>query len=310
MRVMTCRSLWPRTMRATSERWTTPLPWVSTTMSSRSRARSISLMVRTRYSAWPSWSRPPVRLTFSWARRVTELLDAQPEAREPPLVDLDLDLLLEAPGHEGRRHPVDALEQPLHLPLADQAQPHQLLVAGEPDPHHRVERGVVAQDDGTGRLVRQLEHVEPLAHVERGEVHLGAPGELEGDLAQVGAGAGAHGDDPVHDAHRVLDGAGEQGLDLGRGRSLELGADAERGVGDVGQQVDRQVAEGDHAEHDRGQREHDDRDRTPDREVDDPQAGPARMRIGVPSLRPSCPTTMTLSPSWSPERTSTRSASS
>ncbi len=38
------------------------------------------------------------------------LVDAQAEARRPPLVDLDVDLLLEPARHQGGRHPLDPLE--------------------------------------------------------------------------------------------------------------------------------------------------------------------------------------------------------
>ena len=273
IRVMTSRSLCPRTIRAMSLSRTTPWPPASTMMSLRSWARSISMIVRTRYSAWPSWRRPPVRLTFSWARRATTCLDAQAQARDPPLVDLDLDLLLQAAGDDGRGHALDPLEQALDLALADEAKADELLVAGEADAHDGVERGVVAQEDGPDGVVGKLQQVEAFADVEGREVHVGAPAELERDLAAVGPGAGGDGHHAVDDADRVLHRSGEEGLDLGGGGALELGADGERGVGDVGKEVDGEVAEGDQAEDDRGEGEHRDRDRPARGEVDDLHGG-------------------------------------
>ena len=70
MRVMTSRSLAPRRISATSSRRIT-VRAVSTTIDRMSSGRSNSLIVRTRYSAPPSSSRPAVRFTFSAARRFT-----------------------------------------------------------------------------------------------------------------------------------------------------------------------------------------------------------------------------------------------
>ena len=62
----------------------------------------------------------------------------------------------------------------------------------------------------------QAHPVEPVADVERREVHVGVPGELQGHLAGVGARARDHPHHVVDHPDRVLDRPGDQALDLDR----------------------------------------------------------------------------------------------
>ncbi len=216
------------------------------------------------------------------------LFDGQAQARHPALVDLDLDLLLQASGDDGPGHPLDSLDHALDFAVPDQAQAHELFFSGQADAYDGIEGGVVAQEDGPDGVVGKLQEIETLPDVEGREVHVGAPAELQRDLAAVGPGAGGDGHHAVDHADRVFHGAGEQGLDLGGGGALELGSNGERGVGDVGEQVDGQVAEGDEAEDDPGQGEYRDRDRPARGEVDDVHDGGGGGLASAARATPAC----------------------
>ena len=78
MRVTTSRSSWPRTTRPTSASFTGAPSTRAMTIRSMSAGPVSSFRVRTRNSASPSFSRPPVRFTFSAARRWVTRLTGMP----------------------------------------------------------------------------------------------------------------------------------------------------------------------------------------------------------------------------------------
>ena len=182
-----------------------------------------------------------------------DLSDGEPEAGQAALVDLDLDLLLQAAGDHHRGDALDPLERTLEVLLGREAHPPEVGAAVEPDAHDRVKRGIVAQQHRLLGVCRKIHPIEALAHIERGEVHVGSPGELESHLGDVGARRGGHADDVVDHADGILDRSRQQRLNLHRRCAFHLGAHGEGGVGDVGKEIDREVAEGDGAEDDRGE---------------------------------------------------------
>ena len=203
---------------------------------------------------------------------VHDLVHRQADVGQPPFVDVDLDLLFETAADDNRRDTFEPLDPAAQILFRKQPQADQVaaLAAGQPQADDRIERRVIPQQDRLLGVRRQPDLIEPLPNVQRREVHVRAPGKLERHLAGVRAGAGDHAVHTVHHTHRILDRARDQGLDLGRRRTLVLGPHGHRRVGDVRQQVDRQVPERDAAEHDRGHGEDEHRDRPPGGERDDP----------------------------------------
>ena len=69
---------------------------------------------------------------------------------------------------------------------------------------------------------------------------------------------------PLQHAHRLFDGAADEGLDLlGRGVG-EVGLDGDGGMAHVGEELDRQPLVAHHTEHDDGERGHDHAHPAPD----------------------------------------------
>ena len=171
-----------------------------------------------------------------------------------------MDLFFEPAADEHRRDTFHALEEPFDLLLAYESQTDEVLVTEETEPHNRVERGVVAQKHGPVGIVGKNDEVEPLAHVERRHVHVGVPAKLERDFTRVGARARDDAHDVVDDAHRVLDGFGDEALHLGGRGTFELRSDGDRRVSYLGEEVDRELTKPDDTEDDRGDEEHEDGD--------------------------------------------------
>ena len=200
---------------------------------------------------------------------IGDLADRKTERGHLTLVQVDLDLLFETARDHHRGDAFDALECPLDVLLAEESQPGELVRTVEPDTQNGVEGGIVLQEHRQFGVHRQPDTVEPVTDIEGGEVHIGIPRELESHLGYVRSRGRGHADDIVDYSDRVLDRAGQQGLDFDRRRTLVGRADRERWVGDVGQEVDRQVAEGHDPEDHRRHRKDEDRDGPSDRQVDD-----------------------------------------
>jgi hypothetical protein len=140
--------------------------------------------------------------------------------------------------------------------------------AGEHQPHDRLGAGVEAQEDRRLRLQRQAQHLELVAHLQAGLVHVGAPGELQHDVALAGARNRTQPAQVLDHADRFLHRLRDQRLDLRRCRSGVLGAHGERWIAQVRQQVDLEVAQRDQPEQDERQRDHGDGDASPRGELD------------------------------------------
>ncbi len=199
---------------------------------------------------------------------LVDVLDGQPEQRELAFVHPNLDLLLIAAVDLDRGHPLGRLEVLLQDLFGDVAELEEIGAAGEVEAHDRVVRRVEPQQQRLGRLARQAQHVELLPHVEGGEVHLASPGELQRHLRQSGPRHRGQALDSGDGADDLFDRPRQQHFDLAGCGAVELGLDCEARVGEVGQQVDRQPAEGDQPEKYEGHRDHRDRDSTAERELD------------------------------------------
>ena len=157
--------------------------------------------------------------------------------------------------------------------------------------------------------------------------------ELERDVGLAGARHRAHLAHVADDADRFLDGPRDEVLDLERRGARQLGADRERRVGEVGQQVDLQAQQRHDAEQQQRDRQHEDRDAPTDRELDDVHGSSRRVRpsdatqprfeprsttaargdssisrIALPDLRPFWPTTTMRSSPCRPSTTSIEAA--
>ena len=199
------------------------------------------------------------------AQSIDDVLDGEAGAPQLLVVEEDVDLLLETAAHAHRGDTLDRLEGPLDLELGDPAHAPELCLVGlgprppgEAQLHHRVERRVEAQDQRTLRLLGQEDEVQLLQGVLDGVGHLGAPGELEDDVAHPGPAHAREAAQATDDPHRLFDRAGDVVLDLLGGGARVLGADGERGVAHLRHEVDGEPAVGEVAEDDRGQEDHGD----------------------------------------------------
>ena len=191
-----------------------------------------------------------------------------------------MDLLLEPALDPRRGDSLDALECLLEAAIGEPATLGEIAGSAEGDAENRIEGRIEAQDDGIFGLLRKDEPVELLPDIEKQEIHVGAPVELEGDLGDAGAGDRVDGAQTAQHPHRLLDGSGDEVLDLGGCGVGEVGLDGERRIRDVGQQVERQALVADHAEGGEGEGAHEHRDPAPDGEGDQGSHQPARSAGG------------------------------
>ena len=234
----------------------------------------------------PCSSRPPERLTFSARmRRVTVSID-RPSCASFCWSTKHLHLVFVAAADLDRGRTFDRLEvrlQPVLGEAPQRLEPVDAVVAPACRPSsrnarrmHGLARRVEAQQQRPLGLERQLQQVELLAHVDAGEVHVRAPDELERHVRLAGARDRAHLAHVADDADRFLDRPRDQRLEFERRRAGQLGADRERRIGEVGQQVQLEARQRHEAEQRDGDRAHDDRSR----------AGGSRNRSAAWSPRP------------------------
>ena len=215
------------------------------------------------YSVRPSLRVPPATLMFSWRSRSMTFWTERPVRRScsssretwisssrPPRTRTAATPLI---GSRARLTCSSAMRRSRRSSASSVSEPRP---PGQAQLQHRVEGGVEAQDQRPLGLVGQEDQVELLQGVLDGVGHLGAPGELEDDVADPGA---AHAGDPPQAADHpqgLLDGPGDVVLDLLGGGPGILGAHREGGVAQLRHQVDREPPVGEEAEDDRGQEDH------------------------------------------------------
>jgi hypothetical protein len=170
-----------------------------------------------------------------------------------------MDLPLQAARDRRLRNAVDLFQAPLEDVLRHLLQlPEVGALRRSGQRHHRLAGRIGAQDGRPRRTLRQVvtHVVQPLPHVQRRVVHVGAPEELELDLRGTLA---ADRVDRLHTRHPrdgPLDRFGDEALHLGGPCLGVLGPDGEGRKGDVGEQVDREARERDHAQQDDGKERH------------------------------------------------------
>jgi hypothetical protein len=204
-------------------------------------------------------------------------IDRQSELGELLLVDEDLHLVLVATAHLDGRRPLDGLEVRLEPVVREAAQGLQAIdgvarcaLGGvvKREAHHRFAGRVEAEQERALGLERQLQQVELLAHVDAGEIHVGAPDELQRHVGLTGTRHGPHLAHVADDADGFLDRTGDERLEFERRRAGEFGADGQRGVGEVGQEVQVEPRQRHQPEKRDRHGAHDDGHAPPDREVD------------------------------------------
>ncbi len=259
--------------------------------------------------------------------------DAQPELLQALLIDVDIDLVLETAADFHRSDAGRRFETFLEFVVGEPTQLFQFgfadlalafaLRRSEREAHDRVGGRIEAQQDRLLRFERQLQDVELVANVEVRLVHVGAPGELENHVGLPGARHRVDLAQVLDHADRFLDRLRDQVFDLERRRTFVFGADRQRRVTQVGQQVDLESGQRDQAEQDESQRDHADGDASARGSFDDvhpsaPFTGwAATTALGcslitctaVPSRTALRPTVMTCVPESMPERTSILSPS-
>ena len=114
-----------------------------------------------------------------------DLGQGNPHRSGARLIDVNLDLFLHPARHQSGGGAVDALQPLLDGLIGEHPQPRLLrqphrtgALGADTDPHDRVEGGIEAQQDRLLRRPGERELGELLTHVDRGEVHVGTPGEL------------------------------------------------------------------------------------------------------------------------------------
>jgi hypothetical protein len=207
------------------------------------------------------------RARIGASEHVRDLLDGEAVALEAPGIDIDVDLALETAGHGRLGHAVDLLEPALEHRLRHVLERPERAVAGDTQRHDRLAPRIGAQHQRAGGLLGQgaPDPVQPLPHVEGGEVHVRAPREAERHQGHALAGRALQ---PLHARHvgqRPLHRLGHEALDF-RGRDVRVaGVDDQARIGNVRKQVDGEASEREPAERRDRHEQHGDRDRPPDR---------------------------------------------
>ena len=231
------------------------------------------------------------------------------------LVDIDVDLIFESATDLDRGHPGGGFQALAQFVVGEAAQLLEFCLAGgraaagEGQAHDRVGRRIEAQQYGFFRFQRQLQHIELVAHVEAGLIHIRAPGKLEDHIGLAGL---RHRVDLAHvldHAKRFLDRLRNQRLDFQRCGTFEGGAHGQRRIAQVRQQVDLEAEQPDHAEQHQGQRDHADGHAPAGGQFDQAHALLSSTKTEVPSRTALRPTVITRVPSSRPERISTLSPS-
>ncbi len=195
--------------------------------------------------------------------------DGDIEQAELLLVDIDVDLILQAAGDGTGGHAFDALQGLFDLPFRDVADAGQIGISGQAQLHDRFLVGIVAEDDRLGGTHRKTEKIQFFPEFQGGEIHVGVPGELDRDFGELSPGDGGDADDIVHNTTGFLDGFGDDVFDLRGSCSRVFGFDGQGGIGDLGQKIQVQSGIGDEAEDDRRHGEHEDRHRAVDGKLDE-----------------------------------------
>ena len=218
-----------------------------------------------------------------------DLVEGQAPALQGGPVDVDQDLALVHREDPGRSDAVDALEARRDLVLDDRLEPHGRQVAGDAVENDRERAEAEFHDQRLARLFGQVLLVEAdlVADVLGGEVEVGAPFELDADDRDALGRLRRDLLDPVDRAHDLLEGPGQDVLDV-LGRGARIGRDdRDRRELEVREEVEAQPGERDGAQDDQDGRHHGRGDFAVDRENRELRFfTSSRTWIGEPSSRP------------------------
>jgi hypothetical protein len=119
--------------------------------------------------------------------RLVHSLDTQAQERQLAFIDPDLDLLFVPAVDFDGGHTLGRFQVLLQHLLGHIAQLVEVAGPLHVEAQNRVVRGIETQYHGFGHVPWEPHDIELLPHVERGEVHVAAPFELQGHLRQAGA---------------------------------------------------------------------------------------------------------------------------
>jgi len=199
---------------------------------------------------------------------IRDLGDRDVQLGELLLVDVDLDLFLEAAHHLDGGHAVHRLQVLLQLLLGEEPEHAQVGQPLQPDAHDGVAGRVEPQDHGFFGVTGQLHEVELLPYIQHRQVHVGVPVEFQDDLGLSRSRDRADPGEAGDHTDSLLDRLRDQVLDFLRRGVGVGGVDGQGRVGDVGQQVERQAVERDDPEQDHRHHEHGHGDGSRDRAAD------------------------------------------
>ena len=131
-------------------------------------------------------------------------------------VEVDVDLALEAAPDIQGGHAGDAFDAVLDLVVDDASQFDRVEAAGGAEDEDGETGEVELAERGAVGLLGQarMHAIEPVAHVVGGGVEVGAPGKGDADAAGALRGGGGDFLDAGDGAHGLLDGPGDEFLDL------------------------------------------------------------------------------------------------
>jgi len=202
------------------------------------------------------------------AQSIDHRADRQVQARERLLIEIDLNLVLEATGNLDRGDAGDRFQPFLEFFLAVPAQAleqcfidtRDAAFAAQGKAHDRLGGRVETQQHRFFRFKRQLHRFQFVAHLDARLVHVGTPGELQNHVALPGTRHRMQLAQVLDHAHRFLDRLGHQVFDLAGRSANVLGAHGQRGIAQVRQQIDLELTQRQQAEQHQGHGKHRHRD--------------------------------------------------
>ena len=201
---------------------------------------------------------PPLDIPVEVVEPLGDVFRGQAVKGDAGRIELDHDLPDVAARDLGLADAFDLLQAGLDDQLAEIPELARALRPGNGQDHDGPGRGVERDDDRRLGFPRDglAAVIERLPRVEKGEVHVGAPGELEGQEREALA-------RPRLDAPEARDAAGGRFEGHGDQRLHFLGRDARKPrddrkarISDVGQEIHAELAQGHEPEQDDGQEEH------------------------------------------------------
>ncbi len=180
------------------------------------------------------------------------VVDRQVELGQLLLIDVDLNLVFQTAADLHRRHAGHRFELLFQVFVGIAAQAGELadrigiggrrLLGGQRQPHDRLGRGIETQQHRRLGFQRQRQGFHLVAHLQAGLVHIGAPGELQHHIALPCARDRLELAQVLDHADGFFHRLGHQRFDFRRRRAGVFGAYGERGIAQIGQQIDLEAA--------------------------------------------------------------------